>query len=239
MSPRPSLLCLHLVGHPDESTCQPRCLASSLVSSLPAPGVRVQPAGILAYPLPAVPPAGGALGPRRHPPWAPHAGLLSGLLAVLMQRNAAGAVRPRRSRCAVACDSAGMVGTASRDGPDPRRRPRRRRGARCMFSQQPPSQGLARLQDPLGHRPELRRTGADPGTFARQLHPGRLRIGPHALAGAAAVAARTHGGGGCSAGLPRAGDPRSPPWLLRMAARWRPLHRDHRVPSHPLAAGRT
>jgi hypothetical protein len=24
-----------------------------------------------------------------------------------------------------------------------------------------------------------------------------------------------------------------------MAARWRPLHRDHRVPSHPLAAGRT
>jgi hypothetical protein len=38
---------------------------------------------------------------------------------------------------AVACDSAGMVGTANRDGPDPRRRPRRRRGARCMLSQQP------------------------------------------------------------------------------------------------------
>jgi hypothetical protein len=33
--------------------------------------------------------------------------------------------------------SAGMVGTANRDGPDPRRRPRRRRGARCMLSQQP------------------------------------------------------------------------------------------------------
>lgn len=95
-------------------------------------------------------------------------------------------------------------------------------------------QGMAWLQDPLGHRPELCRTGSDPGTSGRRPHTGRVRGGPRALAGAAAVAARTRGGCGLSAGLYWARDPSPPPRLLRLADRWRPFQRGHRVPSHPV-----